>query len=84
MELDRSQITELVSFLNDKNPKVKLETLGVILQFSGTKAQRELFKDTDLMKLVLRLHPEEVISQFCISKLNPFLYRNTPSVLSQL
>lgn len=60
MDLDKEQIKELVTFLNDKNPVVKVEALGIILQYSAKTEHRKLFEGTDLMKLVLRLHSDEV------------------------
>ena len=57
---------DLVGFLSDPNPKVKLETLSVILQYSATENQREQFYDTDLVKSVLHLHSDEVSLTFLI------------------
>jgi len=58
--------------LNDKNPVVKAEALGIALQYSGKTEQRKLFEGTDLIKSALRLHSDERFTERAISVLINF------------
>jgi len=58
--MESSQITQLLSYLGNQNPKVKNEALQIILQLTGTKGNREMLKKSELTKQLLRFVPEQV------------------------
>ena len=58
--MESDQITQLLSYLGNQNPKVKNEALQIVLQLTGSKDTRETLRKTELTKQLLRFVPEQV------------------------
>ena len=58
--MDSSQVAQLVPYLSSQNAKVKAEALEIVLQLTGEKENRDMLRQSEVTKLVLRAVPEQV------------------------
>jgi len=65
--MESDQITQLLSYLGNQNPKVKNEALQIVLQLTGSKDTRETLRKTELTKQLLRFVPEQVTNFLAFS-----------------
>ena len=52
--MESSQVTQLIAYLGSQNPKVKAEALQIVLQLTATKESREMLRQQELIKQLLR------------------------------
>ncbi len=58
--MESSQVTQLIAYLSSQNPKVKAEALQIVLQLTATKENREMLKQQELTKQLLRCMADNV------------------------
>jgi len=75
--MESSQITQLIAYLSNQNPKVKAEALQIVLQLTATKESRQMVKQQELIKQLLRNMADAEMSQTIFSILINFSQDDT-------
>lgn len=60
INMEPSQVEQLLAYLNNQNVKVKNEALAIVLQLTGTKESRTMLRKPEVTKQLLRSIPVAV------------------------